>query len=91
MHRRHRVPGTGQVLGPELGCQLGEPGRHGRGILGRELPGHPHLSQVPVRILHRHAGLPGAPQPPQGYHLRPLITLARQLGVQIGEQPLPAS
>ena len=89
VHRRHRIPRIHHLPGPELGRQLGEPRRQHRRILGRELPGHPDLGQVPVRVLHRHAGLARTAQPAQRHHPRPGIAAAGQPGIQLGQQLLP--
>ena len=73
MHRRHRITGASHVPDVELGSQLGEPGRqHGR-ILRIELPGHPDLGQVPVRVLQGHAGLSRPAQAAQHRYLRPIL------------------
>ena len=88
MHRRHRVPGIGQAPGAELGGQLAEPGRQHGGVLGGKLPRHPDLGQVTVGILHRHAGLPGAPQPAQRDDPRPGAITGRQPGIQRRQQLL---
>jgi hypothetical protein len=61
MHGRHRVPDIGQTPHAELGGQLCEFGRQDRRILGRELPRYPELSQMTMRVRHRHTHLPRAP------------------------------
>ena len=89
MHRRHRIPPITLFPYAELGGQLGEFGPEHRRVLRRELPGHPHLGQVQVRIFHRHAGLPRAPQPVQHRNPRAGIIASGQAGTQLGEQFLP--
>ena len=88
MHCRHRVRAP-DPAGAELAGQVGEPGRQHRGVLGGELPGHPDLAQVPVRVLHRQAGLARTSQPGQGHHPRPGTLAAREPGIQVSEQLLP--
>ena len=51
--------------------QVIEPDRKRRRLLSRELPHHPVLTQVTVRVLHRHARLPASAQPAQHRHPRP--------------------
>jgi hypothetical protein len=58
MNRRHGVSRVEDIPGPELGCQLAKPGCQDRRVLSRKLPRHPKLSQVTVRVLQRHTGLP---------------------------------
>ncbi len=89
MHRGHRVPRVEQVPGPELGGQLTEPGRQHRRVLGGELPGRLNFSQVTVRVLQRHAGLPRASQATQGHCPRLRTVTAGQPDVQLREQVLP--
>ena len=86
VHRDHRVPAIG---GAQLGGQLAEPGRQHRRILGGQLPGHRDLAQLPVRVLHRHAGLARAAQPAQRHQPRPGIVTSGQPGLQLGQQRLP--
>ena len=89
MHRRHRVPGVGQVPRAELGGQLAEPGRQHGGVLGGKLPRHPDLGQVTVRVRQRHAGFPRPSQAAQGHLPRRGIIATGQPGIQLGEQVLP--
>ena len=88
VHRRHRIPGISDIPGAELGCQLTEPVSQHRRILGGELPGHPDLGQVTVRVRQRHAGLPGTSKSAQGHRPRPRTIAAGQPGVQVREQIL---
>ncbi len=91
MHRRHRITRINDLPGPQLGGQHAELRRQHRRVPGRELPAHPHLGQMPVRILDSHAGLARAAQPAQHRHPRPRPPRpACQPGVQLREQPLPA-
>ena len=71
MHRQYRVPNIGPAMDAELSGKLTELGGQHRGVLGQKLPCHPYLGQVLVGILHRHAGLSHATEPPQGYQPRP--------------------
>ena len=90
MDQGHRVTIIDEVPGPELGCQLTEGARQHRGILAGELPGHPDLSELTMRVLHHHAGLACASQPAQDYRPRPGTLARRQPGTQFPEQFLPA-
>ena len=91
MHRRHRIARVNHLPRPQLGGQHAELRRQHRRVHGRELPAHPHLAQVPVRVLDGHAGLPSAAQPAQHRHPRPRPPRpARQPGVQLRKQPLTA-
>ena len=89
MHRRHRIPGVGQVPGSELGGQLAEPGRQHRRVLRGKLPRQSDLSQMAVCVLHCHAGLSRA-RPEQGHDPRSRIVIWRELSMQLGEQFLAA-
>ena len=88
MHRRHRVSGVGRIPHPELGRQLGEPGRQHRRVLRSELPAHSDLGQLPMRVLQRHAGLPRAARAAQRHHPRPGAAVPGQQGIQLGQQLL---
>jgi hypothetical protein len=88
MHRGHRITPlqhpTGRAKQLSQPAELGH--QHGR-VLGRELPRQPHLRKVPVRILHRHRGLPRTAQPMQRHYPRPRPGC--QPGIQVGQQLLP--
>ena len=88
MHRRHRVPRIEGVSGPELGCQLAEPGRQHCRVLSGELPSRSDLSQVTVRIPQRDRCLPRTAKSSQGHRPRPGTITARQPGIQLREQVL---
>ena len=88
VHRRHRIPDISDIPGPELGCQLTEPVSQHRRSLGGQLPGHPDLGQVTVRVRQRHAGLPGTSKPAQGHSPRHRTIATGQPGMQVSEQIL---
>ena len=91
VHRGHRIARVRQLPRAELGGQHRELRSEDRRILGGELPAHRDLGQMPVRVLHRHAGLARPAKPAQRHQPRPRPSLrAGQPGVQLREQPLPA-
>jgi hypothetical protein len=79
--RLARAPlATSQLL-----CEFGEPSRQRHLVFSRELPDHPVLVYVTVRVLKSDACLPGPTQPVQ----RTTWLLPRQPLVHLGEQFLP--
>ena len=76
MHRRHRVPARSPA--PSWAASSPNPAASTAGSSAGELPGHPDLGQVTVRVLQRHAGLararPARTTPPPAarrHHRRP--------------------
>ena len=80
-----------EVPRAQLRRQHRELRRQHRRVFGRELPAHPDLAQLPVRVLHRHAGLARTSQTAQHRDPRPgMPRTRRQPAVQLRQQRLAA-
>ena len=90
MHPPHRITAPWPRPGPQMRGQLREPRRQPGRILGRQLPHHRAPACLSVGVLHCHAGLARTAQPAQHRHPRPSRPTGRQLGIQPGQQFLPA-
>ena len=87
--RAPTATGSPRSAAPSWAASSPNPAASTAGSSAGELPAHPDLGQMPVRVLHRHAGLARAAQPAQRHHPRPGAVIPGQPGIQLRQQLLP--